>query len=99
MLWPGLFVMTMGENRKAKRRSYAARGLLPLVVLSPAARVGMCPSRNRRGSPRRNKKSSDLRCFFVAVRTRLELATSGVTGRHSNQLNYRTPFPGLGVQI
>lgn len=25
-----------------------------------------------------------------AVRTRLELATSGVTGRHSNQLNYRT---------
>jgi hypothetical protein len=27
MLWPGLFVMTMGENRKAKRRSYAARGL------------------------------------------------------------------------
>ncbi len=66
MLWPGLFVMTMGENKRAKRR---------------------------------NKKSSDLRCFFVAVRTRLELATSGVTGRHSNQLNYRTPFPGLGVQI
>ena len=26
----------------------------------------------------------------VAVRTRLELATSCVTGRHSNQLNYRT---------
>ena len=37
MLWPGLFVMTMGENREAKRR---------------------------------NKKSSDLRCFFVAVRMR-----------------------------
>ena len=29
---------------------------------------------------------------FWAVRTRLELATSGVTGRHSNQLNYRTPY-------
>ena len=27
-----------------------------------------------------------------AVRTRLELATPGVTGRHSNQLNYRTKF-------
>ena len=27
---------------------------------------------------------------IVAVRTRLELATSCVTGRHSNQLNYRT---------
>ena len=25
-----------------------------------------------------------------AVRTRLELATYGVTGRYSNQLNYRT---------
>ena len=27
---------------------------------------------------------------LLAVRTRLELATSAVTGRHSNQLNYRT---------
>ena len=26
----------------------------------------------------------------LAVRTRLELATYGVTGRYSNQLNYRT---------
>jgi hypothetical protein len=26
----------------------------------------------------------------MADRTRLELATSGVTGRHSNQLNYRS---------
>ena len=26
----------------------------------------------------------------LAVRTGLEPATSGVTGRHSNQLNYRT---------
>ena len=29
-------------------------------------------------------------CF--AVRTGLEPATSAVTGRHSNQLNYRTRF-------
>jgi hypothetical protein len=27
---------------------------------------------------------------FCAVWTRLELATSAVTGRHSNQLNYQT---------
>ena len=27
---------------------------------------------------------------FLAVRTGLEPATSAVTGRHSNQLNYRT---------
>ena len=28
-----------------------------------------------------------------AVRTGLEPATHGVTGRYSNQLNYRTNFP------
>ena len=28
--------------------------------------------------------------LLLAERTRLELATSGVTGRHSNQLNYRS---------
>jgi hypothetical protein len=28
----------------------------------------------------------------LAVRTRLELATPCVTGRYSNQLNYRTNF-------
>ncbi len=30
--------------------------------------------------------------LIFAVTTRLELATSGVTGRHSNQLNYATIF-------
>ena len=30
---------------------------------------------------------------FLAVRTGLEPATSAVTGRHSNQLNYRTILP------
>ena len=28
--------------------------------------------------------------MFIAVRTGLEPATPGVTGRYSNQLNYRT---------
>ena len=42
-----------------------------------------------------NKKSPVLRLSFFAVRTRFELATSGVTGRHSNQLNYRTNWKGL----
>jgi hypothetical protein len=32
-------------------------------------------------------------CFLFAVRTGLEPATHGVTGRYSNQLNYRTSFP------
>ncbi len=36
----------------------------------------------------------------VARRTGLEPATSGVTGRHSNQLNYRrTQFPALAVVV
>ena len=33
---------------------------------------------------------SDQLALVLAVRTRLELATYGVTGRYSNQLNYRT---------
>ncbi len=32
----------------------------------------------------------------MARRTRLELATSGVTGQHSNQLNYRRAFKNYG---
>jgi hypothetical protein len=38
-------------------------------------------------------KASDLQRLsdsYVAVRTGLEPATHGVTGRYSNQLNYRT---------
>ena len=31
---------------------------------------------------------------FLAIRIRLELTTSSVTGWHSNQLNYRTVFGG-----
>ena len=34
-----------------------------------------------------------VRLSVLAVRTRLELATPCVTGRYSNQLNYRTKFP------
>ncbi len=38
------------------------------------------------------KKVAHMSNFFLAVPTRLELATSGVTGRYSNQLNYSTVF-------
>ena len=44
----------------------------------------------------------DTMGYEVADRTRLELATSGVTGRHSNQLNYRSAkqqFPDLPTPI
>ena len=40
-----------------------------------------------------NKESLNfLKLSFWAVRTGLEPATHGVTGRYSNQLNYRTLF-------
>ena len=40
-----------------------------------------------------NEKSFNfLKLSFWAVRTGLEPATHGVTGRYSNQLNYRTLF-------
>ena len=43
------------------------------------------------------KNKAHLSVSF-AVRTRLELATYGVTGRYSNQLNYRTfAFSTLGL--
>ena len=35
--------------------------------------------------------------MFIAVRTGLEPATPGVTGRYSNQLNYRTIFRGVSL--
>ncbi len=35
---------------------------------------------------------SDYLDIVVAIRTGLEPATSAVTGRHSNQLNYRINF-------
>ena len=42
------------------------------------------------------QKENHLRDSLFAVPTRLELATSGVTGRYSNQLNYST---GLVVGV
>ena len=41
-------------------------------------------------SPAQLESKNWLKAFKMADRTRLELATSGVTGRHSNQLNYRS---------
>ena len=40
----------------------------------------------------KHKKSASFETLF-ADRTGLEPATSAVTGRHSNQLNYRSNFP------
>lgn len=37
--------------------------------------------------------------YRFAVWTRLELATSCVTGRHSNQLNYHTVFSVASVSL
>lgn len=36
---------------------------------------------------------------IIAVRTRLELATPCVTGRYSNQLNYRTNFFDCNAKV
>jgi hypothetical protein len=38
------------------------------------------------------KKAANTGCFRFADRTGLEPATSAVTGRHSNQLNYRSRY-------
>ena len=40
----------------------------------------------------RFSKKTNLAADAFAVTTRLELATLGVTGRYSNQLNYATVF-------
>gem|GEM_PF-4612552 len=43
------------------------------------------------GPEEKSSKRAPLGTLF-AERTRLELATSCVTGRHSNRLNYRSDF-------
>ena len=42
---------------------------------------------------------TNVAIFFVADRTGLEPATSAVTGRHSNQLNYRSSIEGAKIVI
>jgi hypothetical protein len=53
------------------------------------------------GESRRRKRKSPLkiqRAFLdLAERTGLEPATPGVTGRYSNQLNYRSSFLHRGL--
>ncbi len=49
---------------------------------------------DERTDTRTTKKPPEGRffCLIVAERTGLEPATSGVTGQHSNRLNYRSTF-------
>ena len=72
--------------------------------LTPSGQPKVCPNRLGRrlveGGSRpygqselKIKKATSFEAAFsilVADRTGLEPATSGVTGRHSNQLNYRS---------
>ena len=53
---------------------------------------GRCNAEKREGDG--NEKALAMRglSFILAGATRLELATSGVTGRRSNQLNYAPSF-------
>ena len=62
-----------------------------LLLLSP--KIGDFRGPLREGSSptsAHTKKSLEPKLKAFAVRTGLEPATSGVTGRYSNQLNYRT---------
>ncbi len=46
------------------------------------------PCQGRRASPLGSSDPTNRATRWLAGSTRLELATSGVTGRRSNQLNY-----------
>jgi hypothetical protein len=60
------------------------------AVLSPET-MAMCMVLNPHKRKAENKKGEPEFAFFVlAERTGLEPATPGVTGRYSNQLNYRS---------
>ena len=62
-----------------------------LLLLSPKIRDFRGPREGGFESDvRTHKKSLEPKLKAFAVRTGLEPATSGVTGRYSNQLNYRT---------
>ena len=49
-------------------------------------------ARNRNNVILNNKGATRAPLQTVAERTGLEPATSGVTGQHSNRLNYRSTF-------
>ena len=62
------------------------QAILELVPKNLGDDRQMLQNRLHKKAPSKKNGRGLLR--FVAVRTRLELATSCVTGRHSNQLNY-----------
>ena len=90
-----------------KSRIDAAFGFFLRVSLHRFASLGLNSriDARRRGVPRvlpelaeyhtAKKRAPHLRERLSAVRTRLELATPGVTGRYSNRLNYRTSLDSL----
>ena len=60
------------------------------------SRPAQTPARNHLPSPN-DKGATRAPLRTVAERTGLEPATSGVTGQHSNQLNYRSAFFLVGA--
>ena len=59
--------------------------------------IGFSPPPTPPNSKKKEPLISQSRALDVAERTGLEPATSGVTGRHSNQLNYRSSGSGRKV--
>ncbi len=55
------------------------------------------PAKNRKPRPSNGKGATRAPLRTVAERTGLEPVTSGVTGQHSNQLNYRSAFFLVGA--
>ena len=78
-----------------QRRRCAGRGDGERVAMSPhpghIRRAGCGPTAHVQPAQKKNPATCAGFCFDpMAERTGLEPATSGVTGQHSNQLNYRS---------
>ena len=90
-----LFLQSKIKNRKSKilvTSDHYKTQFIPIVPVEPSYIIyrRLCAEKQER------KKGAFKAPFFwlVAGPTRLELATSGVTGRRSNQLNYDPVFKG-----